>query len=786
MNTNGELPVFEESVNEAPDLKETIYKYLGYWKWYVLSIIVFLTLGYIYGKLSTPLYKIETELLIKDNKDNKLSDQNDLLKDLGLFSSDKVIDNEIQVLESKTILEKVIKYLKLQTSYITSQGIREKETYGNVPFEADLISPSVDAYKTTLPIKLVSNSQFEINGKRFPVNMPTQTDAGVITVKPTGLGSLNQMFEVKFNDLGDLIESYSKNLKIDPVSKQATVLIITLEDEIPQRGKDFLNRLIAEYNIAALEDKNQVTANTLDFIDKRIKVIASELGKVEKNVQEYKSSNKITDISSESQIFLQGVQDNDEALNKVQIQISVLNNLENYINKNYNDPSTVPSMLGIDDPTLLGLVQQLGDAELKRLSLLQTATETNPMVATYTEQIDALKKAIKASVANLKNGLEITKQQLQQKNAEFEQTIKQVPDKERGLLDVMRQQDIQNTLYTYLLQKHEETAMQLASDVADSRTIDPATSSKNPVKPIKSVIYLSFFLVGLILPTCVVYFRGILNDRINRRSDIERITRVPIIAEISYSSSSSTLLIVDKPRSMVSEQIRALRTNLQFVLPNENQKIILFTSSISGEGKSFISLNLGASLAMSGKKVIILEFDLRKPKLHVGLDIDNKHGLSTYLIGKDDYHDVINPIPTLKDYYLITSGPIPPNPAELIGNGRLQKLFADLKKDFDYIIIDAPPIGLVTDAQLLGKYADATMFIVRHNYTAKNFLHTVDELYKYKKFNNLNLVMNSIKMEYTYGYGYGYGYGYNGYYHEEESVSKSSGLSRLFNDKTKS
>ncbi|HAL82035.1 MAG TPA: capsular biosynthesis protein [Mucilaginibacter sp.] len=700
MSTNEDINAFSESDNDGPDIREMLFKYLRFWKWFVFSTVFFMLLGFIYLKLTTPQYKIETDLLIKDNKGG-LGGSSDLLKDLDLFSSNKIIDNEVQILKSKTIVTKVIQSLKLETSYYATEGVRKRELYGNLPFNVELLKAPADIDNSNkLSIRLLNTNEAEVNSKKALLNYPVQTDEGLIlvTLNPSWKGPFNQLFDIKFNSLAGLVERYSQNLKIDPVSKQATVLTISIEDAIPQRGMDFLNEIIKEYNNAAIEDKNGVTSNTLFFINGRLKVIEQGLGKVEENVAQYKSHNRIANIGTQSQILLQGIGDNDTQLNKVLVQLSVLQNLEDYLHKNNDQPSALPSMFGIDDPTLLGLVTQLGEAQLKKLALLQTIPETNPIVSSYTDQITALKQAISKSVQNLKKGLQVTKQQLQTKNNQFEGVVKQVPSQERGLLDVMRQQHLQDTLFMYLLQKREETEMKLASVVADSRTIDKAWSSLNPVKPVKQLIYLLFFIAGIAVPAGVIYLKDLLNFKISRRQDIERITKAPLIAEISHSTEGGELLVSNRPRSMVAEQVRALRTNLQFIIPNESQKVLLFTSGISGEGKSFISLNLGASLAMSGKKVVILELDLRKPKLHAGLGIDNKAGLSNYLIGKVSCKEILTQIPQQNNYFIITSGPIPPNPAELLVNGQIPKLLEELKQDFDYIILDAPPVGLVTDA----------------------------------------------------------------------------------------
>lgn len=608
MTANDEINGFDEGDNNEPHFRETLFKYLRYWKWFLFSIVFFMLLAFVYLKLATPQYKIETDLLIKDNK-GSLGGANDLLKDLDISTADKIIDNEIQILKSKTIITKVVRSLSLETSYFATQGVRKREQYGNLPFKAELIKASSNkSYSNKLLIQLLNTREAKVDNKNVLVNQPVETEDGtiLITLNPVWAGPFNQLLDVKFNSLASLVEGYSRDLKVDPVSKQATVLTITLEDAIPQRGMDFLNGLVKEYNNAAVEDKNKETASTLSFINGRLDKIEGGLGAVEKNVEQYKSQNGIADIDAQSKILLQSVGDNDTELNKVLIQLSVLQNLEDYLHKNIDQPGTLPSMLGIDDPTLLGLVTALGETQLKRQSLLQTVPETNPMVSSFTEQINTLKQGINKSVENLTAGLEITKQQLQAKNNQFEGNIKHVPSRERGLLDVMRQQHLQDTLFMYLLLKREENEMKLASGVADSRTIDLAYSSKDPVKPVKEIIYLIFLIIGIVVPTAIIYSRELLNFSVNQRSDIERFTKAPILAEISHSVDTGTLLVADKPRSMIAEQIRSLRTNLQFVIPKEDQKVILFTSSISGEGKSFVSLNLGGSLAMSGKKVVIL------------------------------------------------------------------------------------------------------------------------------------------------------------------------------------
>ncbi|MCC8424850.1 tyrosine-protein kinase family protein [Mucilaginibacter sp. UR6-11] len=785
MNTNNDLNVIEDDEQQV-NLKEILFRYLSHWKWIVLSLIVFLFLGYIKVKSTTPLYSIETNILIKQDK-GRSGGGDDLLKSLDLFSSNKVIDNEVQILKSYTLMEKVVSALDLTTSYYQNGHTRKIPLYKDLPFKVKILKPKGNG-TGYLKVTLLNSLEADVNGKKILLNQPVQSDVGLILITTTANSRYytNVEIDVAFNSTLGFYQGFSGNLTIVPASKEGTVLLISYQDAIPKRGEDILNRLVYEYNRAAIEDKNKVISSTLTFIEDRLTKLAEELGSAEEKVESYKSSNHITDIGAQSQAFLTTMQENDASLSKVNIQLGVLKNLQAYIHNEKGGQSKLPSMLGVEDATILGLVAQLADIQLKKQSLLQTIPETNPIVHSLNDQISSLKDNIDQSIQNLQSGLLVTKQQLALKNAKFESVIKSVPTKERGLLDVMRQQDIKNTLFTFLLQKREEQEMSLASNLADSRTIDPARSSLSPIKPVPQQIMMIFFIIGLLLPIGIIYILGLLNNKITNRSDLEKLTRVPVLAEIGHTDDSNPLIVVEKPRSMIAEQIRALRTNLQFISADVDHKVLLFTSNTSGEGKSFVSLNLGASLAMSGKKVVILELDLRKPKLHVALQMDNIKGLSNYLISNYSYKEVIEQIPQQPNYYMITSGPIPPNPAELLTNGRIETLIKELQQDFDYVVIDAPPVGLVTDAQILGRYANATIFIVRHNYTFKNQILFINDLYKNQKFPNLNIVFNSVDYSAGYGYGYGYSYGYGyggGYYQEDDDKRKKNIFVKWFGKK---
>ncbi|MHB8209622.1 exopolysaccharide transport family protein, partial [Mucilaginibacter sp.] len=717
-----------------------------------------------------PQYIVETDILIKDNKSS--GSETDLLQSLNVNSSSKVIDNEIEILKSNSLMEKVVNDLNLQNSYFIKNRISQVVIYRNLGYNIELLKVNANTYSQPWSVKVISKNQAIFNGQTLTVNRPVQTDAGLIMITTNNSSIDNRLLFVNFNTTENAAQSFIANLSIVAATKDATVLLIKLQDANVDRGKDVLNKLVEEYNQAGIDDKNVTTANQLVFLKGRIDSLAVELSTVEKNVQDYKSANKITDMTAESAAFLTAVQTNDQALTQLNLQIGSLKNLESYLSSPNTGQAKLPAMLGIADPTLLTLVQQLGEAQLRKQSLLRTIPETNPVISSINDQIGALRQTITQTVQNLKNSLLESQKQLQAKSAQFEATVRSVPSIERGLIDVMREQDIKNTLFTYLLQKREETALSLASTIADSRTINKARGSYVPIKPVKSILYLTFLLLGLIVPFGAITGKEALNVRVRKRIDIEKYTDTPILADISQVTGYDPLIVVSKPRSMIAEQIRALRSNLPYVIPESSDKVLLFTSSISGEGKSFVSLNLGASLATTGKKVIILELDLRKPKLNIALGIDNQIGLSNYLIGQYDYKDIVKLIPQQENYSIITCGPHPPNPAELLLNGRIELLIEQLKKDYDYIILDAPPVGLVTDAQILAQWANATFYIVRYNYTYKAQIPVIDDLRQKALFRNLNIIFNGVDFSAGGIYGYGYGYGY-GYYSDDKPKKKS-------------
>jgi len=780
---------FEEEKNET-NIKEVTFKHLSYWKWFAFSFVLALIVAFFYLNFQTPQYKIQSSIQIKEDK-NK-SDQDDLIKQLNMFTSEKGVDNEIEVLKSFTLMDKVVSALNLNVQYFESHSpvlnvdrfprvnfnaresiddyFRDKELYTQSPFTLEVIRPNAIIYEEPLELTLVKPNTIKLNGVIVPLDKETETPYGLLKVHPANKYSKVTKIKILVQPTVVFTESLIKDLKIEPSSKVSAVLQMSITDPVKQRGCDILNKLIDFYNLAKLEDKNKVANSTLVIIEDRLKLISQQLGDVEKNVENFKSGNQITDISEESRLFLTNVQNNDIELNKIKIQQQVLDEISKYVHSKGINSGTAPSTLGINEPVLLSLITQLVDLESKQLSMSKTVKSDNPMLLSINDQVAALKQNIDGNIVSQQKSLAITRQQYEGRNTKMEAMLRTIPGKERLLVDISRQQSIKNNLYLYLLQKREETALSFSSAESDSRTIDIPHSGNDPVSPKSSLIYLVFAIIGLAIPFSTIKIIDLFNDKILRRKDIIDATGATILGEISYTDHDEPL-VVNNTGSVFAEQIRSLRTNLPYITSGKTPQSILFTSSISGEGKSFIAINLGASLAMMNKKTVILDFDLRKPMLNTLLNIDNKKGISNYLMGQVKLDEIIFPVAKQPNLSIISSGPVQNSPVELMVNGRLDDLMIALREKFDFIIVDAPPIGIVTDAQVLVEHADATLYVLRHDYTPKSYLKFFDGLYKSKKFKHMNLIFNGVKEGGRYGYEYGAGYG-NGYGYTNKKVKK--------------
>lgn len=729
---------------DGASLRAMLMRYVRHWPWFLVSVAVVLAGAYVYLLYQPPLYNSKASLLIKDEK--KGLDSDNMLKELEIFAPKKVVENEIEILKSYTLMERVVSQLDLHILYYQDTPFGMREVYQQSPIRLiiEYAKPALFQQEEPIRVAFVDARTVLINDRKYPINTSVQTPYGRLRVFPrTQVGADTPPVLVSVSPPGKLITDLLRVLKAEPTSKASTVIALSLETAVPDKGEVILNRLIDVYNQAAVLDKNRVASNTLHFIEDRLKLVARELETVEKHVERYKSVQGITDLSTQAQSFLETVQRNDSELSEVSVQLAALHDLEVYLNQQPGNRGGAPATIGLNDPTLIKLIQEAGALEGHRTELLQTMPEQHPLVKSLDEQIKSVKANIGDNVRTMRTMLSTAKRQFNNTNQEIEQSIREIPVKERVLMNISRQQAIKNDLYTYLLKKREETAVSYAATISDSRIVDMARSDAKPVKPNKPLLYLLFALVGLLMPIGVMATRDAVNNRVIRRSEVEENTQVPILGEVIRKRQPESLVVSSRDNSVIAEQIRSLRTNLNFLRNrDEKSQVLLFTSSINGEGKSFLSLNLGASLGLLGLRTVILEMDLRKPKLRDSLNFTNSAGLSNYLIGESTIDEIVRPISD--NYFIIPSGPIPPNPSELLGSPRLAQLIAELRERFDYVVIDAPPVGLVTDAQLIAPYSDATLYIVRHNVTPKHYLKMIDMLYREKRFNKLNIILNAV------------------------------------------
>jgi len=771
---------FQEDEEQDFHLQDYIRRYLRYWYLFPIFIALALTAAFFYLQITQPVYSAKTSILIKDEKKGLGGSQGDILSELSnQFGGNKLVENELEILKSQTLMEQVVKDLSLDVAYTAKDGLRTINLYNESPA---IIKPEIITEKgleEPLVLHIVDSTHFTFNDEDKPHAFGQRfNNAWGAFIVTKGKASEYADIKVSFGDVKNLAEGMLSRLSVQQPNVKSTVIELTYDDVSVQRGKDVLNKLLDVYVQSSLNDKNSEASNTLKFIETRLGLITGELGDVEKDVESYKTTQGITDISAESQLFLENIKENDAKLNEVNTQISILESVDSYI-KNAGDGAVAPATYMINDPVLVSLLTKFNELELQRERYARTTTANNPLLQTINTQLDGTRQAIRENVQNLRRGMDVTKQNLQGINTRFSAGLRSIPQKEREFVGIKRQQSIKEGLYLYLLQKREETALMYASTVTDSRLIDAPIATYHPIKPKKALIWGGAAAAGFVLPLLLINLIFLLNNTVQNREEIEKTTHASILGEIGHMKTAQgepgeDAIIKMTSRSAVAEQFRALRTNLQY-LGDGGCRVLMFTSSIGGEGKSFVSINLAASLAYSDKRVLLIGLDLRKPTLHERLQVPNQYGASNCLIGQGKPSDFIQSTIVHPKFDVLTSGPIPPNPSELLSNGRLPLLIQELRSEYDYILIDSPPYGLVTDSSLIAEHVDATLYLVRFNYTLVDHLKRIGELQKAKRFSNLSVIFNGV----NYGAGYGYGYGYGGYgygYYGDDKENKIQGI----------
>jgi capsular exopolysaccharide synthesis family protein len=769
-----------EQYNAIPEKKESniftmfLFRFLPYWHLFVLLTILSILLAWLYVKYSTPIYEAAATIIIKDEK--RGVDESKMLESLNAYTTKKIVENEIIVLSSRALVMEVVDNLHLYAPVSEEGPLRSRAAYSSSPIAIEVKDPE--------QIKGVARVDFSYDSVSRKVSIGDQSyllDQWVATpygtlkftrnkfkIKPAGTGLYFSLYPPKVvaaNLLG--------NLDVNPESKTSTIINLSFKDDDPQRAENFLNQLTEAYHRAAINDKNKIAANTLSFLEERIKIVQRGLDSVERRIQQYRSQHGVIDLSTQGRLFLETVGDNDRKVVDISMQLAALDEIEKYVVKKDNQTGIVPSTLGVNDPVLSSLLAKLSDLELQHQNLKQTTADNNSVLVSIRSEINQIRPLILENIQNQRQNLTASKENISANNNRFNSMLQTLPQKEKELLEVSRQHAIRTSAYSFLLQKREETAVSYASAVADSRIVDKAQSSYKPISPRTTLIYAGALFMGLILGISLVSAKELLSTKILFRSDIENLTKVPIVAEIASVKHKSELVVNQPKETLIAEQFRHLRAALGLYGRTVNKKKLLITSSIAGEGKSFIASNLALSLAISGKKVMLIDADLRSPKTSAIFNMEEEPGLAEFLEGNVKLNEIIKE-GGIKNLHIIPAGSSRINATELLINGNLSDMFAYLEQLFDYVLIDTSPVDPVTDAYVLSEYCDRTLFVIRHGYTPKTMIQLLDENNKVKALNSLALVFNGVKKRgfIKGGYGFGFGYGYEYVYKERQGARK--------------
>jgi tyrosine-protein kinase Etk/Wzc len=746
-----------------------IFRLLPYWPLFLGLFIISLVLAWLYLQITPPLYESNARIQINERKGADEAKTDDPMA--ASISTKQTVDNEREVLISNPIVSKVVVDLGLYAQVFEDHFLSNKFLYKDSPVKIAVQNPM--ALKPTKNIKFTGDATgITIDGQKYAFNQWTKTPYGLMRFSP---GQAKMQSDVKYSFVlvspSKIIKSIAEGIKVAEANKLSTILNISLLDQNPQKGEDILNTLMDVYSSAAIDQRNRLAANTQQFITQRLISTEQELLDIESRLQKYRSNRGAIDVGTQGKLYLENVSVNDQKVGEINMQLSVLNQVENYVKSRDLTGGIVPSTAGINDPGLSQMVKDIYELQLSAESLRKTTGENNPAMVAYRDQIDKIKPQILQNLRNQRASLSASRDNLSSTTNSYSSALSSMPETERNLVDINRQQQIKNGIYTFLLQKKEETALSYITNGSDSKIVSPATSSENPVSPKRKMIFLAgLFGAGIIGIGFVTVKEG-MRRNVMFQSEIQQLTQLPVIAEISTNPTPKQIVIGSRQRTLIAEQFRSLRTTLHYLGINKNNKRIMVTSAIAGEGKSFISSNLAVSLAMTGKKVALLDFDLNHPTLHHKFNLKQTTGISEYLEEKVEAPAIVIPSGAHENLSLCLTGALPADPAELILNGRAEKLLSYLDEHFDVIIIDVPPVGPVSDAYILAPFCDATLFVVRHAYTPKVFVERIDENIKLNNLPNPAIVFNAVAArgygKNNYGYGYGAGMVYGGTYDQK-------------------
>ncbi|WP_289698669.1 GumC family protein [Bacteroides acidifaciens] len=788
-----------EQSEEQVNIQEIFFRYLIHWPWFVVSVIVCVACAWGYLRLTTPVYNITATVLIKDEKKGGGASMSSELEKMGLdgfVSSSNNVDNEIEVLRSKSLAREVVNNLGLFVTYMDEDRFPKRDLYRTSPVLVSLTPQEADKLPQTMEVGMslqpvgtmdvqirVGKKEYRKRFEKLPAVFPTDEGTVAFFANNDTLSPIRPESVIKERHITAYInrpfavaKKYADFLSIVPTSKATSVVTVSLKNSNTQRGKDYIDKLLEMYNVNANNEKNEVAQRTAEFIDERIGIISKELGSTERDLENFKRSAGITDLTSEAQIALAGNAEYEKKRVENQTQINLVMDLQRYLQG--TEYEVLPSNVGLQDAGVAGAIDRYNEMVSERNRLLRTSTESNPAIVNLNASIRAMRGNIQTTLDATLKGLEITKADLVREAGRYSRRISDAPTQERQFVSIARQQEIKSGLYLMLLQKREENAITLAATANNAKIIDEALSDDSPVSPKRMMIYLVSLVFGIGIPVGIIYLIGLTKFKIEGRADVEKLTLLPIVGDIPLADEKAgSIAVFENQNNLMSETFRNVRTNLQFMLEN-GKNVILVTSTISGEGKSFISANLAISLSLLGKKVVIVGLDIRKPGLNKVFNISKKeHGITQFLTNPAiNLMDLVQPSDINKNLYILPGGTVPPNPTELLARDGLEKAVETLKKNFDYVILDTAPVGMVTDTLLIGRVADLSVYVCRADYTRKAEFTLINELAENNKLPNLCIAINGLDLQkkkygYYYGYGkygkyygygkrYGYGYGY--------------------------
>lgn len=774
-----QFDIYDDEQEE--NIFQNLAKYLFYWKWFVLCVLLTMSIAYLKLRYTSPEYKAVSKIVVRDEKKGGLSSELGAFADMGLLSGMKNnVDNEIEILNSITLSEKVVDRLKLTTTYLKLGNIRDVEVYkASQPFEfaVEYASEIFNKSPQSFGVKILTASRFELTNA-LGVSIGVFSFGSTIILKEAKIKIqklpnfdfktfVDMSFLVNLNAIQSVGLDYNKLLTVEALSKTSSVVNLSISNKAPEKAEDFLNELVIIYNEEAVKDKNLVSENTQEFIQNRLEIISKELGNIEVESENFKQTNQITDISANASIYLQTHSEFENNLIETETQLRVLAIMVDFM-KNKSKTELIPIDIvprtngaGQANP----LIVEHNQLVLQRNRILKDGTQKNYVLTNLDQQLEELERNIKESLGQLKSSLMVKRADLEKQDTVLQGKISSIPSQEREFRILDRQQKIKEGIYLYLIQKREETAITLSVKEANAKVIDAGRADLNPISPKKSIIYLIALLAGIGVPFVILYLKFLFDNKIKNANDVESTTKkIPILSEIPILKSTNESTYLKK------EAFRTLLNNTIFITPNnENKegKIILVTSSIKGEGKTFISYNLAEAYANLNKKTILIGADCRNPQLHKFINQDKKDtkGLTRYLHdSSQNWQDLINESEPgeneLFKFDILLSGDIPPNPTLLLSSPRFELLLSELKKVYDYILIDTAPTLLVSDTLIISKFADTSLYVVRAGVTEKKLIKYCLKLIEDKKINNIGMVVNGVDFSRSYGYSYNYGYSY--------------------------